>query len=192
MTREPATLIILAGGESKRMGFPKYQLTLDGRDVLTHLNGRLGHLFVETIVVGRDLDFAPEDVRIAEDRFIARSPLVGIHGGLSASRTDLTFVIACDMPYVEPALVSFLLDRADNVDVVVPVVRGYYEPLCAVYRTSCVRSIERLIERGTLKVSELYPLVDERRVDEEQARLHDPLLRSFANLNVPAEIKEAA
>jgi len=192
VTREPATLIILAGGESKRMGFPKYQLTLDGRDVLTHLNGRLGHLFVETIVVGRDLDFAPEDVRIAEDRFIARSPLVGIHGGLSASRTDLTFVIACDMPYVEPALVSFLLDRADNVDVVVPVVRGYYEPLCAVYRTSCVRSIERLIERGTLKVSELYPLVDERRVDEEQARLHDPLLRSFANLNVPAEIKEAA
>jgi len=192
VTREPATLLILAGGESKRMGFPKHQLTLDGRDILTHLHGRLCHLFVETLVVGRDLDVVPEGVRVTEDRLIARSPLVGIHGGLSASRTNLTFVVACDMPYVKPRLVEFLLSQAEGIDVVVPVVRGYYEPLCAIYRTSCVQSIERLIARGTLKVSELYPLVNVHEVDEEQVRLHDSCLRSFANLNAPAEIKEAA
>ncbi len=186
MNREPATLVILAGGESKRMGFPKHRLTVDGRAILTHLQERLGGLFEETIVVGRDLDVVPEDVRVTEDRFIARSPLVGIHGGLSASKTDLTFVVACDMPYVEPKLVEFLLSQAEGFDVVVPVVRGYYEPLCAAYRKTCLDPIDRLIARGILKVTDVYTHVRAHAISETQVARFDPGLRSFANLNTPA------
>jgi molybdopterin-guanine dinucleotide biosynthesis protein A len=183
VNREPATLIVLAGGEAKRLGFPKHRLTVDGTPVLTRLHARLGPRFVETIVVGRDLDGLPPGVRATEDRYLVRSPLVGIHAGLAASRTDLTFVTACDMPHVEPALVEFLLGQAEGVDVVVPVVRGYYEPLCAVYRKTCIGPIERLIEAGTLKVSKLYEPVRLREANEEQVVRHDPSLQSFLNLN---------
>jgi len=192
VTREPATLILLAGGESKRMGFPKHRLTVGGTPVLNHLHARLGPRFDETIVVGRGLDGLPPGARAAADRYAVRSPLVGIHAGLAASRTDLAFVTACDMPHVEPSLVEYLLDQAEGADVVVPVVRGYYEPLCAAYRTSCFEVIERLIARRTLKVSELYDFVRVRKANEEQVRLHDPRLRSFVNLNVPAEISKPA
>jgi len=183
---EPATLIVLAGGESKRMGFPKYRLEVGGRDILTHLHERLGPLFAETVIVGRDIEAVPYGVRVVEDRFIVRSPLVGIHGGLAASLTDLAFVVACDMPHVDSDLARCLLDRANGADVSVPVVRGFYEPLCAAYRRSCLRPIERLIDRGTLKVTSLYELVDVRNLREEDVRACDPALRSFVNLNTLA------
>ena len=189
MSREPATLIVLAGGESKRMGFPKHRLAVDGERVIDRLCRRLGPLFVETVIVGCGLDGLPDGVRVTADRYAFRSPLVGIHAGLSASRTDLTFVTACDMPYIEPVLVEFLLTQADRVDAVVPVVRGYYEPLCAVYRRSCIASIEDLIERGVLKVSKLYGPVRLRAVSEAQILLHDPELGSFVNLNGPSGVE---
>jgi len=183
VTREQATLVILAGGEARRMGFPKHQLAVDGERVLDRLYRLLGPLFVETIAVGRDLDTLPPGVRAVEDRYVVRSPLVGIHAGLTASRTDLTFVTACDMPHIAPRLVEFLLKQAGDFDAVVPVVRGFYEPLCAVYRRSCIPAAERLIEAGTLKVSALYNGIRIRETGEPQVRIHDPVLRSFANLN---------
>ena len=191
MIAEPRTLIVLAGGESKRMGFPKHRLAVGGRDVLTHLHARLAPSFVKTSVVGRDIGTVPRGVGVTEDRFIARSPLVGIHAGLAASPTDLTFVVGCDMPHVEPELVRYLLDLANGADVVVPIVRGFHEPLCAVYRRSCIESIERLIARGTLKVSALYDLVAVRDVPETCVRGCDPGLRSFINLNTPTRIHAA-
>ncbi len=184
MNREPATLIILAGGESKRMGFPKHRLTVDGELVINRLHRRLGPLFVEAIVVGRDIEDLPPNVRVSEDHYTLRSPLVGIHAGLSASTTDLCFVVACDMPYIEPPLVEFLLSQSDGFDVVVPIVRGHYEPLCAIYRRGCLPAIEQHIGNGVLKVSKLYGLVDVREVSEKYVLEHDLVLTSFANLNV--------
>jgi molybdopterin-guanine dinucleotide biosynthesis protein A len=192
VTREPATLIVLAGGEAKRLGFPKHHLAVDGERVIDTLHEKLGPLFVETIVVGRNIDNLPPGVQTTEDHYTVRSPLVGIHAGLSASRTDLTFVVACDMPYVEPSLVEYLLSQAESVDAVVPVVRGYYEPLCAVYRKTCLAAIENLVERGVLKVSELYPRVEVRNPGHKQIQQHDPKLQSFLNLNAPVEIKQPA
>jgi len=192
VSREPATLIVLAGGEAKRLGFPKHQLAVDGERVIDRLCRRLGPLFAETVVVGRGLDGLPPGVRATGDRFLVRSPLVGIHAGLSASRTDLAFVTACDMPHVEPALVEFLLAQTEGVDIVVPVVRGYYEPLCAAYRRTCIAPIEDLIEHGVLKVSALYKLARVHETDEPHVRFHDPQLRSFANLNVPSRTDTAA
>lgn len=187
VTREPATLIILAGGESKRMGFPKHRLDVDGRNILTHLLERLGGLFVETVAVGRGIASAPEGVRIAQDQYSERGALVGIHGGLSASRTGLTFVVACDMPYVEPSLVEYLLSQSEGADIVVPVVRGYYEPLCAVYRTTCIEHAAELIESDVMKIVKLYPLVRVHEATEQEICRLDPELRSFVNLNAPTQ-----
>jgi molybdopterin-guanine dinucleotide biosynthesis protein A len=190
VNREPATLVVLAGGEAKRLGFPKDRLTVDGQPVLDRLCQRLGTLFAETVVVGRHIDGLPPHVRVVEDRYGVRSPLVGIHAGLIASQTDLTFVVACDMPYVEPKLVEHVLGRSGGAQVVVPVVRGYYEPLCALYRRTCVGAIEQLIGRGILKVSALYERVGVHEVGEEELQQYDPELRSFVNLNAPTEIEQ--
>jgi molybdopterin-guanine dinucleotide biosynthesis protein A len=187
VSREPATLVILAGGESKRMGFPKHELSVGDVDILTHLHRRLGDSFVETVVVGRDLDRVPQGIRVTEDRFIARSPLVGIHAGLRVSRTELCFVIGCDMPHIEPDLVEHVLRRASGFDVAVPVVRGYDEPLLAAYRTTCIAAVEGLIGQLRLKVSGLFEMVRTNRIPEIEVRRHDAGLRSVENINLAAE-----
>lgn len=96
------------------------------------------------------------------------------------------------MPYVAPALVEHLLSQAAGVDVVVPLIGSYYEPLFAVYRTTCLNWIEALIERGSLKITPLYAQVQVREVGERELRLIDPQLRSFVNINTPSQHRLAA
>ena len=193
MKCEPASLIILAGGEGRRMGFPKHQLAIGESPVLELIYEHLSRLFVETIVVGHEVAAPRGSVRVVEDLYAVQSPLVGIHAGLSASQSELTFVVACDMPYIASALVSHLLALSSpGVDVVVPIIGSYYEPLSAVYRTTCTNAIEALIERESLKITPLYAQVRVREVGEQELRLIDPELRSFVNLNTPIQHRLAA
>jgi len=189
--KENATLIILAGGESKRMGRPKHLLPKpDGGTVLEHLISRLSAVFAETLVVGRDLAIHnSSSVREIEDICLARSPLVGIYSGLVAAKTDLSFVLACDMPFVRASLVRHILSRSSRVDVCVPVVNGYYEPLCAAYRHSAIPAIATAIERGMLKVTAPYTDLKVLTISEEELRQFDHDLVSFTNLNVPRQLE---
>jgi len=183
---EKATLIILAGGKSKRMGQAKHLLLTSQGTLIEHLDLRLRHLFSETLVVGHDL--ASMQLRTVSDLYLAQSPLVGIYSGLLASQTDVNFVLACDMPFVKSALVSHLISYAGDVDVVVPVVNGYYEPLCAVYCKRSIPVIKELLDRNVLKVTEIYPQLVVREVPEQRLRAFDPELSSFINLNTPREL----
>lgn len=190
--QEAATLIILAGGEGRRMGFPKHELALGETNILERIHQRLGDLFEETIVAGRGISNSSQRFRTAEDCYSERGALVGIHAGLSVSRTELAFIVACDMPYVERALVSHLLGATANADIVVPIIRGYNEPLCTVYRTTCLEPITRSIEGGNLKIIHFYDEMRVREIPEHEIREFDPDLHSFMNLNTPAERKLAA
>ena len=186
--REKATLILLAGGESKRMGQPKHLLSTSRGTVIDHLHERLSPIFSETLLVGRKLSHELPELRVVEDLHPARSPLVGIYSGLVAAQTDLCFVLACDMPFVRSRLVEELLSRAFDADVVVPIVRGYYEPLCAVYRKSAIPVIATALERNDLKVTKIYEYLRLCAVPEEEIRVFDPDLSSFINLNTPHEL----
>ena len=188
---EEATLIVLAGGKSKRMGRPKHLLpTPRGETIIEHLIAKFSPLFTEALVVGRSLPITTPSARVVEDIHLAvHSPLVGIYSGLLASKTDLTFVVACDMPFVREELVKYVLARSNAVDVCVPIVSGYYEPLCAAYRRSALPAISREIERGALKVTAPYDYLKLRVLPEEDLRRFDPDLVSFTNLNVPRQLE---
>lgn len=187
---EQATFIILAGGESKRMGYPKHLLpTAPGMTLIEHLHRHLSSLFTETLVVGNDPGLQRMGVRTVEDLYPLRCPLVGIYSGLCAARTDLAFVVACDMPFVKLRLVRHLLSLTAEVDVVVPIVNGYYEPLCAVYRKTALPSIREALDWGTLKVTAIYEYLRVREISERIVRQIDPELSSFINLNTPQELK---
>ena len=187
--KEDATLVILAGGESRRMGLPKHRLFASGGTVIECLVGKLSPLFAETLVVGRKLDLGGEGLRVVEDARPEQCPLVGIVSGLLAAKTDLCFVLACDLPFVKPELVQYLLSRADGVDIVVPIINGYYEPLCAVYQQTAIPAIQETLDRGALKTTEIYGRLRVRKVSESDIRRFDSELSSFVNLNTPRELK---
>jgi molybdopterin-guanine dinucleotide biosynthesis protein A len=182
------SLLVLAGGESRRMGYPKHLLPLTGGTVLDSILDRLGGLFGETLVAGRSLGSSRQDIRIVEDCRTERSPLVGILSGLAAAHNRFVFAIACDMPFVDPALARLLASRATrHTDVVVPVIRGFYEPLCALYAVSAGPAVSRCLDAGLGKVTAFYGSVRVATVPEDEIRRCDPELRSFVNLNTPRD-----
>jgi molybdopterin-guanine dinucleotide biosynthesis protein A len=182
------SLLVLAGGESRRMGFPKHLLRIGGGTVLDCILDRLGCHFGETIVAGRNLCSMRSGVRTIEDCRTERTPLVGILTGLEAARSRFVFAVACDMPFVEPALARLLASRATRyTDAVVPVIRGFFEPLCAIYGVSATAAVSRCLDAGLGRVTAFYGSARVTTVPEEEIRRSDPGLRSFVNLNTPRD-----
>jgi molybdopterin-guanine dinucleotide biosynthesis protein A len=75
------------------------------------------------------------------------------------------------------------------VDIVVPIVNGYYEPLCAAYRRTAIPVIQETLDRGALKITEIYDRLYLTKVSEPDIRRFDPELSSFANLNTPKQLR---
>jgi len=188
-----ATLIILVGGESRRMGFPKPLLLINRKNLVEIIIERLKILFSEIIVVGKGKQrIYGKEFIFVEDLYEYHSPLVGIYSGLKVSKNQFNFIVACDMPFVNKNLVKYMLKITGDYDVVVSIVRGYFEPLHAVYTKNTLNVIEEEIERGNLKVTSFYERVNVKEIPEKIVRKHDPELMSFINLNTPKDLKKYA
>ncbi len=192
MIHNETSLLILAGGKSSRMGSPKHLLPASSGTVLDHIINRLGSLFDQVLVAGRCLEMTRTDASIVEDVRLQRSPLVGILSGLLKSRNPDVFVIGCDMPFVRKELIHRLIyGISTSSDIVIPVVRGYYEPLCAVYNKSVSSSIKQYLDSGGSKVTGFFEAVNVTEVVESEIKMFDPNLESFINLNTPRDYENS-
>jgi molybdopterin-guanine dinucleotide biosynthesis protein A len=157
-----ATLLVLAGGDSRRMGRPKAWLEVGGTTLLQWLVSRLAPTFSEVIV-----SFAePEQLdrlvpyRVVFDRKHSAGPLAGIEAGLSGARHEVTFAIACDMPYVTRALTEAAVVAARSCDAAVPRVAGRPEPVCAAYRRSALPAFTAALDAGRFTAADLVEELD--------------------------------
>ena len=181
------TLLILAGGRSRRMGRDKAQLPAGDGTLIEHLVRRLAPVVDETLVAGGPMAPRRDDVRGIEDRYPGMGPLAGIHAGLLEASFPLVWVVACDLPDVEPALGALFRSLAAGVDAVVPRVGDEAQSLCAVYDRSLAPRIEMLLRAGERRVQDLLARARVRYVSEAELRPVDPALRSFRNINTPAD-----
>jgi molybdopterin-guanine dinucleotide biosynthesis protein A len=185
------TGVVLAGGRSSRMGRDKASLLIAGEPLLQRVVGRVRQALEEVLVVGpHELKRLVPGVRVIPDLQLARGPLGGLVTALQTVDTSWIFVVGCDMPFVEPALVSAMIAQAaahGDCDAVVLGSERGAEPLHAVYSHSCLpralvqltsgdRSMLRFL--GGLRVCELG--------HDEVAR-YDPLGLSSFNANDPQE-----
>lgn len=186
--------IVLAGGQSRRMGRDKADLPFGGTSLVCWVVGRLAPACVEVIVVARDAaDCVGCGVRVIGDRWPGWGPLGGLVTGLDAVATPYAAVVACDLPFVEPALLLGLAGLAPDWDAVVPQIGDRAQPLYAVYRHSVGPTAEALFRRGGRSLHDLLATPDLRvcYVAEETLREWDPALRSFDNINTPEEYERA-
>src|SRR3954471_18227590 len=159
---EQVTAFVLAGGRSARMGRDKSSLLLGNRTLfvraieIAHAAG--DGVFVVGRRTGLEAAAANAGVSLIEDEFVGQGPLAGIHAALKASSTDLNFILAVDMPFVTPALVRYLVQRAARTDalVVVPRTGEHLHPLCAVYRRAFAVIAEKALAAGKNKIDALF------------------------------------
>jgi len=156
--RRDATAIVLAGGASSRMGRDKSMLAVHGKPMIQLIVEQLRPHFREILVSSNDVDryaFLGEPV-VADDA-PGRGQLAGIASSLDASRHDLAFVVACDMPQIDLDLVQRMFREADGYDGVVPLAGGAMpEPLFAVYRKSMAAAAREALASGRRRVSEMF------------------------------------
>ena len=187
--RRGSSLVILAGGLSRRMGRDKAALPAGDGTLIEHLVRRLAPMVDETIIAGGSGGPDLDGVRLVEDRYPRHGPLAGIHAGLSGARFPDVFVVACDLPDVEPALLRLLGALATDFEAVVPRVDGRPQGACALYQRGLASRIEALLQAGERSIKSLLAASHVRYVDPEELATVDPLLRSFRNINTVADYR---
>lgn len=182
----------MAGGKSQRLGRDKALLVVEGETLLARALRIVGTVTSEQLVVG-----SPEratqapNTRVVSDELPGSGPLGGIYTALRAASHDRLLVVACDMPFLNPALLRHLLSLAEGYDVVLPFLEGRGEQLHAVYAHDCLEAIAQQLESGDFKIDRFFSRVRVRRVEENELRRHDPELRSFWNVNTPEDWERA-
>jgi len=157
-----ATLLVLAGGESRRMGRPKAWLEVGETTLLRWMVERLGPAFSEVVVSFAEPEQLEQHVpyRLVFDRKLAAGPLAGIEAGLAVARNDVTFAIACDMPYVTREVAEMAVAAARGCDAAMPRFGVRPEPVCAAYCRSSLPLITDAIDAGRLKAADLADRLD--------------------------------
>lgn len=187
------TGIILSGGESRRMGKDKAFLAIDGIPMIERVLGVFRRVFDRIIIVTNMPDaYRSYGVVMVGDALPDRGSLTGIYSGLLASGDDYNFIAACDMPYLNPGLLAYMLRSAEGYDIAAPAVGGFVEPLHAVYHRGVAPLIREQIGRSDLRIRSLFERVRTRFITAAEIDRFDPEHRSFINLNTPQEFKEAA
>ncbi len=195
-TKLPGSALILAGGQSRRMGQDKAELPWGHVTLLDHAVEQMAALFQDVVVVSGSKRRVVPGTRSVEDGGLGLGPLAGLRAGLEAAAFPWTFVMACDMPLVEPALVSFLWSlREKSCQAVIPVASGKTQPFCSCYSREALAAASSLLDAGRRSMEGLLDRLPVRWVTASEMKPWDPSLRSFTNVNTPEEftaVKEAS
>ncbi len=198
--------VVLADGESTRMGSPKALLEWHGSTLVRRAAGIVGRVADGPVVVvhaaGQELAQLPPAVELTADARDARGPLEGLAAGLAAvgNHADAIFVCGVDAPLLHPALIGAVvaaLAADEQFDAALPVSHGFPHPLAAAYRTRVAEHVQALLAADVLATRRLFERLRVRRLDEAalladpNVAEHDPALDSLLNLNEPAEYAAA-
>jgi molybdopterin-guanine dinucleotide biosynthesis protein A len=189
--RRQATGVVLAGGRSVRMGEDKANLELSEQTLLTRVVQTVSLVCPEVIIAGGEQSLADgfgPDVRWVSDPSGSIGPLAGVTAGLQAAQHDACLVVACDMPFLNPALLSHLVDRLEKFDAVVPISHGVSLYLHAAYSRSAAPTAQALLRLKARSVHELVVRLQVLHLSEKHCARFDPAGLSCFNMNTPADL----
>src|SRR5262249_55608153 len=181
---------IQAGGKSTRMGGqPKALLRLGGRPIIARVLAAIEDAVDEVLVVTNTPDlYAFLRLPMVPDAFPDGGALGGIFTGLKAAPGEAAFTVACDMPFVDPAVVRIVVSRAGEGDVVIPRIGDQLETMHAVYAKTCLPSMEARLRAGQLKIAGFFDRVRVVEIPAQDIAAHGDPAVVFMNVNTPEEL----
>ncbi len=192
--RRQATGIVLAGGRSVRMGEDKANLEFSEQTLLSRAVQTVSRVCPEVIIAGGEQSLADglvPGVRWVADPSGSVGPLAGVTAGLRAAHHDACLIVACDMPFLNPALLSHLIDRLGSFDAVVPISHGVSQYLHAAYSRSAAPAAQALLRLQARSVHQLVVRLQVLYLSEEHCSPFDPAGLSCFNMNTPADLNLA-
>ncbi len=200
--RPRVSVVIQAGGESRRMGMSKARVLFDGRPLILRMIERLAPIADELIITTNEADklgFISEadtdcPIRLVADVYDVRGALPGLYTAFQAASNPYVAIVACDMVFASPTLVvAEALEMAKTeADVVVPVNKHGFEPFHAMYRKeSCTHAAKLALDAGSSRAQSIFDDPDLKVCEFSQARVleAEPRGGCFINANTPDELQ---
>ncbi len=199
--------IVLAGGRSQRMGVDKANLKFHDKSLLAHITSTLSEIeqLEEICIVKANRQQLPNDLTvdistvIVEDEISGEGPLIGIAAGLKATKGNICFIVAVDMPWIQPSLLLYLsqvletaiINRPDkNIMWVLPE-SSHLQPLCSVMHRNALPIIETAISNSVRAPGRLVKELNAIKVTRDKWITYDPNELSFRDLDTPADLNRA-
>lgn len=189
------TGVILAGGKSRRMGEDKRFLQVGEATLLDRTVSVMAKLFPEVlIIIAQDSPLLTvAGCTVYRDLIADCGSLGGLYTGLAQATNERVFVVACDMPFLNPDMIQWFLVRDSSADIVMAQLPDGLQPLHAVYGKRAVPVFERMASSHELKIRNIAsdPSLRVTVVSPAEWGERDPLARSFQNVNTPADLEAA-
>ena len=182
---------VLVGGRSRRLGQNKALVVIGLEPLAVRVARRLAEIVPGPFLVAADPDpYAHLGFPVVTDRLPGLGALGGLHAALAAAGAARCLVVACDMPFVPPALLRRLV-RPGPADVVVPRSALCLQPLCALYSRRCLEPIERAAAAGGRRIIDFFSEVTVEEIEVVPGGEWDPDGTAFLNINTPADLARA-
>jgi molybdenum cofactor guanylyltransferase len=197
-----ASAIILAGGQSRRMGRPKAALRFGNVTILERLIAELRGDFDDILVLAAPaqseafpiedlLRAAPSPVRLLRDHNAYEGPARPLAHGLAAARNDVAFACSCDLPLLRVEVVRALGRMLNGYEAVIPIIAGTPQPLFSFYRRNAAATIEMQLASGERRLTMITAALKAYHPEDREVREFDPELRSFLNINTLEDYRRA-
>jgi len=205
----PVTGVILAGGKSRRMGQNKALLPLGEDSLIAHVIRRMRRVTDELLLItNAPAEYAHLGLPMHSDIIPDAGALGGIYTGLMHASHDVVICVACDSPFLQPKLLSYLISILGEYDAVMPYTdsrnRGIevtnpshstdqttLQTLCAVYSKRCLPVIEQMLNEPDLRVHALRERANILTLAPEIWKTYDSEGHSFFNVNTPEDFEKA-
>jgi len=186
------TGVLLAGGESRRMGRNKAFLEIEGRPLIIRNLEVMDCLFSEVIISSRDAAlYSGLGYKVILDTVQGKGPLGGLYTVLQQANFDDVFLAACDMPFLNEMAIRAVYRKYENCDVVLPDVKGKAHTLHGFYNKRILPLVEEKIKNNQLSVFEMIKECNTKIVTLEN-EISDSIdflsvEQSLVNVNTPDE-----
>jgi len=183
------TGVILAGGQSSRMGTDKGLMLLNSEPMISYLIKLLKPIVEEVIIVAKSEKYKVFGLSVFPDKMALKGPVGGIYSGLFHSNTEKVFVVSCDTPFITQELVQLIIDADNGNDVVISKHNDKLEPLIGLYSKNGMDVFKNCIDQDKLKLIKVLDRLDTKIIDLDKSEVDSSV---FYNINTPIEFKNAS
>jgi len=190
------TSIVLAGGRSKRMGRDKAFLTYKNKTFLRNILETLDKISSQIIIsINKDKSLYLNEIKELKNEIVFIKDLDEYAGPLNAVvscypyvKSEYVFLSTCDTPILNLDLINFLkeeMERDKDIECIIPVVNGKYQPLNTFYRKSALKKAEEVYKMGNDSLFSWIDRLNKKYISDKELSKFDKDLKTYFSVNTP-------
>ena len=161
---------------------------LHGKMMIEHVIEQVSEITGSIMIITKNPAYRKLGYPCYTDVFTDRGPLGGIYTGLINSSTKKNLVVGCDTPFLSENILSALINKSKDEDVLITQHKGKSEPLCAIYDINCISHFDTLLQQEKLKITDALQNLNTVVINFDNEDWFKENV--FANINTPEELKK--